>query len=486
MSDWSRVAALFDALAALTPDERDAELARYRESDPALADEVRSLLAAQDRAGGFLQSPVWADRPDLLQDDDSPLAGTRLGPYQIRGVVGRGGMGVVYAAEDTRLGRVVALKSLPAHVSGDVVARERLAREARAAALLTHPGIATVYALEEIDGHVVIASELVHGHTLREELASGPLADATLIDTLLQITQALDAAHRQGIVHRDLKPENVLRDDSGRIKIVDFGLARTAVQPVQGLTATGVSIGTPGYMAPEQLRGQAVDARADVFAFGVLAFELASGAHPFGRGDHASLLERVVAEAPPLALDVQPPALAQVIRRCLRANPLDRYQSGGEVAAALRQVGGTFGAAFVVPKAPATRSAWWWQFHQIAVAALTIAAVTIIGFKHSWLGPWGSTAFVIVLVAATVAVTLRLHLWFTSIVHPQALRDLRKRSLTAAFAAECILMLTIAAGGTMLVASHLITAVWLIVTALLLLLSMVVIEPSTTRSSFDW
>jgi len=488
VSDWSRVAALFDALAPLTPAERDAELARYRETDPALAEDVRSLLAAQDRAGGFLQSPVWADRPDLLRDDESPLAGTRLGPYQIRGVVGRGGMGVVYQAEDTRLGRVVALKSLPAHVSGDVVARERLAREARAAALLTHPGIATVYALEEIDGHVVIASELVQGHTLREELASGPLGDATLVDTLLQITQALDAAHRQGIVHRDLKPENVLRDDSGRIKIVDFGLARPIVQPPQGLTAAGVSIGTPGYMAPEQLRGQAVDARADVFAFGVLAFELASGAHPFGRGDHASLLERVVADAPPLALDVQPPALAQVIRRCLRANPLDRYQSGGEVAAALRALGSDPNGTAFVPKGshPAARSAWWWQFHQVAVAALTIAAVIIIGFTHSWLGPWGSTAFVIVLVAATVAVTLRLHLWFTSIVHPQALGDLRKRSLGAAFAAECILTLTIAAGGTMLVASHLVTAVWLIVTALLLLLSMIVIEPSTTRSSFDW
>jgi hypothetical protein len=482
VNDWSRIAAVFDALSALEPAERDAELARYQRSDPALAEEVRSLLAARDRAGGFLESPVWADRPDLLDEEAPPLSGTRLGPYQIQNVIGRGGMGIVYAAEDTRLGRLVALKSLPARVSGDGVARERLAREARAAALLTHPGIATVYALEEIDGHVLIASELVRGHTLREELAAGPLEAATLADTLAQIAQALDAAHRQGIVHRDLKPENVLRDDSGRIKIVDFGLARPVTPPARGLTAAGVSLGTPGYMAPEQLRGQAVDARADVFAFGVLAFELASGTHPFGRGDQASLLERVVGEGPPLALDVQPPALAQVIRRCLRANPLDRYQSGGEVAAALRRVGSDSDAA---APAPGTSDPWWWQFHQVAVAVLTIAAVAIVGVKHRWLGPWGSALFVIALVTATVAVTLRLHLWFTSIVHPRALRGLRTRSFRAAVAAESILMTAIASAGAMLVVDHLVAAVWLIVTALLLLLSLLVIEPATTRASFD-
>ena len=374
MSDWDRVAALFDALAALPPAERDAELARQTQADPALAREVRSLLEAQDRAGSFLQSPIWADRPDLLRDD-AALTGRRLGPYQVHDVVGRGGMGVVYAAEDTRLGRKVALKALPPHVSGDPLARERLAREARAAARLTHPGIATVYALEEIDGHVVIASELVRGRTLRDELAAGPLSAEALTDTLIQIAEALDAAHRQGIVHRDLKPENVLRDENGRIKIVDFGLAR-ALSAAPGLTAAGISVGTPGYMAPEQLRGQPVDARADVFAFGVMTFELASGRHPFGLGDQASLLERVVAGAPPLRLDLHPASLTPIVRRCLRANPLERYQSAGDIVSALR-----FGGS-------AERRAWWWQFHQVAVAVLTIVAVTIIGFKHGWLGAW--------------------------------------------------------------------------------------------------
>jgi hypothetical protein len=477
------VAALFDALSALPRAERDAELARQQQVDPSVAAEVRSLLGAQDRAGAFLQSPIWADRPDLLADDDAPLRGRQVGPYRIQDVVGRGGMGVVYAAEDTRLGRLVALKALPPTISGDRVARERLAREARAAAMLTHPGVATVYSLDEIDGQVFIASELVRGHTLREELSAGPLPQATLTDTLAQIADALHAAHGRGIVHRDLKPENVLRDESGRIKIVDFGLARPVAPAAPGLTAAGVFVGTPGYMAPEQLRGQAVDARADVFAFGVMGFELASGRHPFGDGDSASLLERVVADAP-LTLDVHPAALAPILRRCLRANPLERFQSAGEIVAALRGLR----AADYVDTAERTRHAdpvWWWQFHQVAVAILTIAAVIVIGFTHAWLGSWGSAAFVVVLVAATISVTLRLHLWFTSIVHPVLLRELRQRSLRGALAAEGVLIAVIAAGCTALVATHLGTAVYLIVTALLLLLSLLVIEPARARASFE-
>jgi hypothetical protein len=486
VSDWNRVAALFEALSQLDSSARATELARQEDVDPAVAAEVRSLLAAQDRAGTFLQSPVWADRPDLLDEEDAPLCGSTIGPYHVRSVVGRGGMGVVYAAEDTRLGRVVALKALPPHVSSDAAARDRLAREARAAALLAHPGIATVYALEEIDGQLFIASELVHGRTLRAELAEGPLAAEVLLDTLAQIAAALDAAHRQGIVHRDLKPENVLRDASGRITIVDFGLARPVAPTMPGLTAAGASVGTPGYMAPEQLRGQAVDARADVFAFGVMAFELASGSHPFGRGDQASLLERAVADTP-LSLDVVPPPLGPLIRRCLRPDPLDRYQSAGAIVAALaaaRVPESERGTATTAVSDAPTR-AWWWQFHQVAVAALTVLAVTLIGLKHSWLGSWGAGAFVAILIGATVSVTLRLHLVFTSIVHPSALGSLRRRSLAAAVAAEGLVIAVIAAACAVLVTTHLILAVWLIVTDLVLLLSMLVIEPATTRAAFD-
>jgi serine/threonine-protein kinase len=349
--------------------------------------------------------------------------------------------------------------------------------------VLTHPGIATVYSLDEFDGHVVIASELVRGHTLRDEIAGGALPQATLTETLAQMAEALHAAHSRGIVHRDLKPENVLRDENGRIKIVDFGLARPVSAAAPGLTAAGVFVGTPGYMAPEQLRGQAVDARADVFAFGVMAYELATGRHPFGQGDPASLLERAVGDTP-LTLDVSPAALAPIVRRCLRANPLERYQSAGEIVAALRAVRASDGAdTGAVPQR--SNPLWWWQFHQVAVAVITIGAVVVIGLKHAWLGPRGATAFVTALVAATVSVTLRLHLWFTSIVHPALLRVVRQRSLRGAFAGEGVVIIVIAAGCPALVGAHLITAVYLIVTALLLLLSLLVIEPARATASFD-
>ena len=159
--------------------------------------------------------------------------------------------------------------------------RERLTREARAAASLTHPSIATIYALEELDGSLYLVSELVRGQTLRDELARGPLPPERLLPTLIELASGLAAAHAAGIVHRDFKPENIVRCLDGRVKILDFGLARLAASEPR-LTQTGTALGTPGYMPPEQLAGQDVDARTDVFAFGVVAWELATGVHPLG------------------------------------------------------------------------------------------------------------------------------------------------------------------------------------------------------------
>jgi serine/threonine protein kinase len=394
-------------------------------------------------------------------------------------------MGVVYAARDARLGRDVALKMLPAAYGRDARARERLAREARAAAALSHPSIATIYALEEIDGDLFIASELVRGSTLRAMLGSGPLDRARLIDVLMQIADALDAAHRHGIVHRDLKPENVLVTADGRVKVVDFGIARSIASMDDrqvALTLTGAQLGTPGYMAPEQLRGRTVDARADVFAFGVMAYELATGSHPFGGSDPASLVERLVSGTSPLSQAVEPAALDAVVRTCLRGDAAERFPSGIELAAALRA-----GAPPRTPHGDAATtlldSAWWWQFHQVAVAVITIAAVIHIGVNKTWIGRYASAAFIGVLVLATISTTLRLHLWFVSLVHPATLAPIRARVLKWIVACEGAFVAAVIAIALDLAGPHDGIAAHLVVTGLLMFLSLVVIEPATTRVS---
>jgi hypothetical protein len=343
-----------------------------------------------------------------------------------------------------------------------------------------------VYALEEIDGDLFIATELVRGSTLRAALASGAMEQDRLLDTLMQIAEALDAAHRHGIVHRDLKPENVLRGPDGRLKVVDFGIARTtgALPATQiGLTLTGTRLGTPGYMAPEQLRGQPVDARADIFAFGVMAYELATGSHPFGGSDPAALLERLVSDDSPLSRAIDPAGLDAIVRTCLKGNPAGRYTSGSELLQALRALQTGTGEASATSAIP--RTAWWWKFHQVAVAILTIVAVVIVGTRREWIGQYGSAAFLAVLVLATISTTLRLHMWFVSQVQPAQLGPLRARVLRWVVVFESLLLALLMGIGILFTGSHDGTATQLVVVALLLLLSLIVIEPATTRASLS-
>jgi len=253
-AEWPRVTALFERAVALDAAAREQLLAEQSASDAGVVAEVRAMLRAHDTSAGFLEDPVWVRNPELLSETpDAPLTGRRVGPYQVREEVGRGGMGVVYAAEDERLGRVVALKMLPPSFSSNAVARERLAREARAAAALSHPGIATIYALEEIDGDLFIASELVRGETLRSVLSTGALARQRLLDVLTQIASALEAAHRHGIVHRDLKPDNIFLEhnqDAELAKILDFGIAKSPAYAVGPGTQTARSWARPSTVRP--------------------------------------------------------------------------------------------------------------------------------------------------------------------------------------------------------------------------------------------
>ena len=429
---WKQVTDLFHAALERDADQRPPFLEAATTGDPELRREVESLLAAHSTSSGFLDTPAWGVAPELiLGDEKDSLVGRTIGPYRVLEEIGRGGMGLVYAAEDTRLGRQVALKALAPDYASDHARRERLRREARAAASLTHPSIATIYALEEIDGALYIVSELVRGRTLRDELSDGPLRPERLRQTLIEIAEAMAAAHARGIVHRDLKPENVMRAFDGRVKILDFGLARSTDSGVEAtktqLTQVGQTVGTPGYMAPEQLSGGDIDARTDVFAFGIVATELATGEHPFGP-DSASMLRRLtlLMEGKPLSASTgwSVPALEPVVRRCMRATPEERYASGEELLVALREA--TLATAAAAMSVSNERSLWWWQFHQVAIA-ITLAAMPAIawGIRQPIGAPWGSRVFFAALVLATVSITGRMNLLFTSSINPGGLQQQR-------------------------------------------------------------
>jgi len=282
----------------------------------------------------------------------SLYAGTRLGPYEILAPLGAGGMGEVYRARDTRLGREVALKVLPAAFSADADRLRRFEQEARAASALNHPNILAIYDVGSHDGAPYVVSELLEGETLRERLAGSALSPRKAVDYTIQIAEGLAAAHEKGIVHRDLKPENLFVTKDGRLKILDFGLAKltgpetssgpqTEAPTAPGGTEPGVVLGTVGYMSPEQVRGQAADHRSDIFAFGAILYEMVTGRRAF-RGDSAiETMNAILKDEPPEISASRPglwPALDRVGRRCLEKSPAERFQSASDLAFALKDV----------------------------------------------------------------------------------------------------------------------------------------------------
>ena len=489
---WRQINELFHAAIERDAPARQQLLDTAATRDPELVEEVRSLLAVHQSSQGFLDKPAWAVAPELIFDGPpGSLAGTHVGPYRVVKEIGRGGMGVVYEAEDTRLRRAVALKALPAEYVRDPMRRERLTREARAAAALTHPSIATIFALEELDGALFLVSELVRGETLREELRRGALPPDRLLPTLVQLASGLAAAHAAGIVHRDFKPENIIRCSDGRVKILDFGLARMSTpDPLTQLrlTQTGMAIGTPGYMPPEQLRGQDVDARTDVFAFGVVGWELATGAHPFGT-NAAELLARMTdmldgrtVTAGDDALSVV--GLEPVLRRCLRRDPAERYPSAQQLLAELERLQ-AFAAAAVSPAVRTSRSAlWWWQCHQ-ALMAIVIASMPVATwFVKQWDARIGSRLFLAVLALSTISVTIRLNLLFTSRVQRHRLVRQRGRVYTALAAAEAVLGLLLLASAALVAGPRDGLAALLVTLSVATLASLGIIEPATTEAAF--
>ena len=273
-------------------------------------------------------------------------AGTVLGQYQIRSSVGAGGMGEVYRAHDTRLDREVAIKVLPESLTSDPDRLRRFEQEARAAAALNHPNILAVYQMATHEGVSYMVTELLEGETLRERLRRGPMPLRKAVDYAVQIAHGLAAAHDKGIVHRDLKPDNLFVTKDGRVKILDFGLAKVGPpKDSSGLEATevretepGIVMGTVGYMSPEQVRGKTSDHRSDIFSFGTILYEMVTGKHTFRKPTSAETMTAILKEEPPAISQIAPtslPGLERVVHRCLEKNPEQRFQSASDLAFAL-------------------------------------------------------------------------------------------------------------------------------------------------------
>jgi hypothetical protein len=312
-------------------------------------------------------------------------AGARLGPYEVLSPLGDGGMGEVYRARDERLSREVALKVLTPDYAADPDRLRRFEHEARAAGALNHPNLVVVFDTGRHDGSPYVVFELLDGATLRQRLGSGPLLVRKAIEHGEQIALGLAAAHDQGIVHRDLKPENVFVTRDGRVKILDFGLAKlrrpSEADPgsESGSTATdaGIVLGTAGYMSPEQVRGDAVDHRSDVFALGAVLYEMLAGQRVFQRSTTAETMTAILKEDPPplpLLRSEVPQALARIVARCLEKRPEERFQSARDVAFALRAVADDAYAANGAQRGSGPRTGRKWAILAAAVAVSALAA----------------------------------------------------------------------------------------------------------------
>jgi len=309
-----------------------------------------------------------------------PLSpGDRLGPYEILAPLGAGGMGEVYRARDTRLGRDVALKILPAELANDATRRQRFEQEARAVAALNHPNIVAVYDVG--DGYIV--SELVDGEPLR----AGRLGLRKTIEMAAQIASGLAAAHAAGIVHRDLKPDNILLTRDGRPKILDFGLAKVETAraaaaddaTVTVRTEAGQVMGTPGYMSPEQVRGLATDHRSDIFSFGVILYELLAGKRAFHGETSVETMTAILKQEAPEMPETVPPGLRQIVAHCLEKDAGNRFQSAKDLGFALVSLSQS-GSQSAVRTAPARGKGWVWR----ALAAVVLIAATVAATRWLW------------------------------------------------------------------------------------------------------
>jgi serine/threonine protein kinase len=353
---WQQIDRIFHAALKVEESRRTAFLEETCSGDEGLRLELERLLAHNAEAGSFLEAPALELAAEALADSMSgepgcssaALTGETFSHYRVLSRIGSGGMGVVYEAEDIRLGRRVALKFLSENLARDPAAMQRFEREARAASSLNHANICTIYEVEEHNHQPVIVMELLQGESLKQRIGEKPIPTDELLDFGIQISDALEAAHARGIIHRDTKPENIFIVGAGRVKILDFGLAKLSSAPdaedqagEESLTSEGAIAGTTSYMSPEQARGEEIDARSDLFSLGVVLYEMATAHQPFARKNKTLTTDAILNQHPPgpgTLNPALPAALETIIARALEKDREFRYQHAADICSDLKQL----------------------------------------------------------------------------------------------------------------------------------------------------